>query len=69
MSKKKRQRKQSRRTRPRPTGDFAVLLKVKDTLDRDGVLNWDERTPVSAWEGVVTDPEERVPRVIGLSLS
>ncbi len=38
---------QSKGTRPRPTGDFAILLKVRDTLDSDGTLNWDEALPVS----------------------
>ena len=50
MSEKRRQQEQSRGTHPRPTGDFEILLKVKDTLDRDGVLNWDERVPVSEWK-------------------
>ena len=69
MSEKRKQQKQSRRTHPRPTRDFDILLRAKDTLDRDGVLNWDERVPVSEWEGVVSDPYAKVLRVIGLNLS
>ena len=69
MSEKRRQQEQSKRTHPRPTGDFEILLKVRDTLDRNAVLNWDERVPVHEWEGVASDPEAKVLRVIGLNLS
>ena len=67
MGEQKREQEQREGTRPRQFGDFDILLNLKDTLDRDGVLNWDRRVPVNEWEGVVTDPEAKVLRVIGLN--
>ena len=69
MSEQRRGQGKRKGTHPRQSGDFSILLKVKDTLDKDGVLNWDRRVPVSEWAGVATDPEEKVLRVIGLNLT
>ena len=69
MSEQRRGQGQRKGTHPRQSGDFDILLRVKGTLDRNGVLNWDRRVPVTEWEGVATDPEEKVLRVIGLNLT
>lgn len=50
------------------TGDFAKLLKIRDSLVGTGTVNWHESVPIQEWEGIRIDSTKGPPRVTSIRL-